>query len=584
MSEALNGLASQMPIQRFLSDYLDRSGFLDHYGWSEMACQILTQEVRDLMDKGLIKVESDPAVKAMVINGCSRLTASFRVPLEPKLLRHGVRGRMAIPALVEEMEFLNNTRWCLNSTMIAMLSNATASHIVEMIGKVPDFLVAADEVGSQEFYAPVFYDRVYRSYHEGIFSPTGSKMVRACLDFGRSFTYTIKETRKILAMCGIDYRTSKARLADWESWVRTEADFDTLRKHLFYLEVLETGHSACAAGVDIRTSGQLLGGIAAKDRALMLDTNLGVEDDRDCRVTISRRVQIPEIGEPWTSFLKSKAAAKPVITRLFYGQAAKAGAEGMMWTDPSTAPIGWLSPFGVVREEVALRGRSKWNDDYREIIDSLGPKTAFGLLRQVSEQYNSSFWRSYPAVLELRQKFSKAFDYAKENGMEVVFHLPHGATYSHHKWEIDPKGSKWRFRHKADYLAEQGWQHGIDITLQGMIDVAGGHSLFVRIVHALDAWFKNRVLLKAKKVQTRMGITPVGAGSIHDCWIGPMWMIPCWHGIVRSVLHEAVEEVPKAINAFLVAYGQEPVRDWTEGEREMAHKAISKNKAFLSLD
>lgn len=579
MSDVLNGLASQMPIQRFLSDYMDRSGFLDHWGWSPESQEALVVEVGHLIDTEQIVVEPDPLRKAMVINGATRLTTTYRVCMDPKPMRHGARTKNLVPAIVEEMEFLNNTKWHLNQRMMQLLAGAKSEKVKNLLRKIPNFFDAADEVGVQGFYTPVFYDRVFRSYHEGIFSPTGSKISRACLDMEPS-KYTVAEARQILALQGLAWQQCEAFLSNWESHIQTEGDFATLRAYVFLKEVQETGESGYSVGGDITTSGPLLGSMLANDPALMWDCNIGGEDGRDCRETIARRIVVPEVLAPWESFIRSKGAAKPLITRLYYGESGSNGAKGMLWDNPEKAPVGWVDGLGVVNELVCIKNADKFNSDYEHITMALGPKNAFRAFKSVSESYNSSFWRSYPRVLELRQKLSALFENAKKNGIEPCFKAPNGAIYTHHKWEIDADAKTWRFRHRSPKLTE--WKWGIDITLAGMKDVAGPHSLFVRIVHFLDAWFKNRVVLKAKALQKKLKKLR-GMATIHDCFIVPAWMLTMLHGIVRGVLHEAVETLPKLMNEFLVAYGQEPVPEMTEREKAKIHRNIKRNRAFLKL-
>jgi hypothetical protein len=581
MSEVLNGLPSQMAIHQFLSDYAVRSGLLDHYGWGEETQRALVKEVGRLIDTGVIVVEPDPAHKAIVTNAGTKLTSLFKVCFEPKPIRHGSRTKGLHPAIVEEMEFFNETKWHLNQIMVRMLAGAKTDHVNNMIGKVPNFIAAADEVGDMGFYSPVFYDRVLRSYHEGIFSPTGSKMVRACLDLC-PLPYTVAEARQILALAGVDWRQADTFLRDWEKYVRKEADFYTLRLYIFLKEVEETGFSGFVGGGDITTSGPLLGAIAARDKSLLLDTNLGSEDNRDCRETISRRIIVPEILLPWEGFIRSKGAAKPLITRLYYGEAASSGADGMFWSEPKKAPLGWKSIHGVLDEQIVIKASDKWNEDFAPMITALGSKAAHKAFKAVSESYNSSFWRSYPRVQELRQRLAKAFEEAKKNGMDPYFVAPHGAVYTHHKWELDhDTKTAWRFRHKSAKLL--GWKHGLDISLMSMKDVAGPHSIFVRIVHFLDAWFKNRVVRKLRKLQMKLLGHCVGGGAIHDCFLTHGKFLLHLHGIVRGVLHEALELIPLAIDEFLVRYGQEPMGPMSDEDKERYHRNISRNKGFLKM-
>lgn len=581
MSEVLNGLPSQMAINRFLSDYMVRSGFLDHYGWSDESKDLLVSEVGHLIDTGIIVVEPDPLHKAIVTNAGTKLTSMYKVCFEPKPLRHGGRTKGLHPAIIEEMEFFNETKWHLNQIMVRMLAGAKTDHVNNMVGKVPNFIAAADEVGDMGFYCPVFYDRVMRSYHEGIFSPTGSKLVRACLDLC-PLPYTVAEARQILALAGVDWRQADTFLANWEQYVRKEADFYTLRLYIFLKEVEETGFSGFTGGGDITTSGPLLGGLAARDKSLMLDTNVGAEDNRDCRETIARRIVVPEILLPWGEFIRSKGAAKPLITRLYYGEAASSGADGMFWSEPKKAPLGWKSIHGVVNEGVVIKATDKWNEDYAEIVHSLGPKVAHKAFKAVSESYNTSFWRSYPRVQELRQRLGKAFEQAKKDGVDPYFMAPHGAVYTHHKWELDHESDvRWRFRYKSDKLV--GWKHGLDISLSEMKDVAGPHSIFVRIIHFLDAWFKNRVIKKLRKLQKKLLGREVGGGGIHDCFLCHGKFLLYLHNIVRGVMHEALELIPKCIDEFLVRYGQEPMESLSGEEIERYHRYISRNKGFLKM-
>jgi hypothetical protein len=101
-------------------------------------------------------------------------------------------------------------------------------------------------------------------------------------------------------------------------------------------------------------------------------------------------------------------------------------------------------------------------------------------------------------------------------------------------------------------------------------------------MHFLDAWFKNQVALRVKRIQMRRGKVH-GMGAVHDCFIVPAWMLPMLHGIIRAVLHEAVEKVPVLINEFLVRYGQEPMPLLSEAQKDRAHRSIFRNRNFLKL-
>jgi len=587
MSEVLYGLPSFLSIQAFLTDYADRSGMLDKFGWGPELQAALVSEFTALLDNDLIVVEKDPARKAVVTNKDTRLVGEFRVAKSPKPIRHGARNDRSFPAaLVEEMEFLTNTGWFINQDLlkIAEATEKVAPDLAEEVLKSPNFITAAKEHGRDVSYIPVFADRVTRLYGEGEFSYTGNKVKRAHLDTAQSPYLPWDELGPICSLLGVNPMETEHVLADWAAFLRNGGDWDTLRKHLFIKEILTTGHSGAMATVDIRTSGPLLGAIIAACLSLMADTNIFGEDGRDCRLTVARRIRIPMALTPWAGFIQSKDAAKPVITALFYGQAATGGADHMLWSDPKGITLPWKTMFGVINTDLVLKNRSKWNEEYRDITDTLGPAAAYAAYKELSTSWNSTFWSSYPEVLDLRQRLSDAYDWAKENGKDVKITAPHGVTYTHKKWELDMEEPKWRFRCQHPKLVEMGWPHGLDITLAAMKDVASGHSLFVRIVHLFDAWFRHRVNRKVRRVMIAKRGYAVGMGSIHDAFLVPLWMMPYMLDIIRGVLHEAVEVLPTVVNQFLVDYGQKPMPELTLAQKAKVHRSIAKNKAFLSFN
>lgn len=588
MSDVLNGLPSLMPIQAFLTDFADRSGLLDRHGWGPELQEILVTEFTKLLDNDLITVEKDPARKAIITNKGTHLVGEYRVAKSPKPLRHGSRNERSFPAvLVQEMEFLTNTPWLINQRLLAMTEDAekTAPDIAEQVmSDDPNFVTSAKKYGRDVSYIPVFADRVTRLYGEGQFSYTGNKARRAHLDTPATDYGWWEEFFPICSLLEINPEESEEIVKDWANFIRKGGTWDEVRKHLWVLEVLTTGRSGAMASVDIRTSGPLLGSIIASCLSLMQDTNIFGPDGRDCRLTVARRIIIPTALNPWGAFIKSKDAAKPIITALFYGQAATGGADHMMWSDPKKTPLNWKSIYGIVNNDVVLKNRPKLNPDYRPMVDDLGPNAAYAAFKELSTSWNSTFWASYPEVLDLRQRLSDAYDYAKDNGREATITAPHGVVYTHKKWELDMDAPRWRFRCQHPKLVEAGWTHGLDITLAGMKDVASGHSLFVRIVHLFDAWFRHRVNRHVRRTMIRLRGYAVGCGSIHDAFLVPLWMMPYMLGIIRAVLHEAVEVLPPIVNEFLRRNGQEPMPELSPEQKAKVHRSIAKNKAFLSFN
>ena len=337
-------------------------------------------------------------------------------------------------------------------------------------------------------------------------------------------------------------------------------------------------------GCDIRTSGQMIASILARCTSLMFDTNIFGADNRDCRVTVSSRIKCPLAFQPWGDLFISGTTAKPLMIALLYGQASTGGAATLLWADEDQAPLGWISAFGTINEDVVLKNRDKWNPSYAHIIDALGITKFYRAAKDLASQYNDTFWRSYPEVLQFRQKLEDAYSHfmAQQHGpapcLGPTFVAPHGATYTHTKWVLDMSAETWRFRAPVD-----GWKNGLDISLKPMKNVASGHSLFVRLVHFVDAWFRHEVNMRIAALQLKLYGRIVGFGSVHDYWWVPVGMLRYMHGIVRAVLMKTMEVWPSIVDRFLIDNGQEPMRALSGGERKKFRRSVCRNRAFLSI-
>lgn len=601
MSEILYGLPSNGPAQGYLNDLADRSGYLDLWGWTPQSKQGLTALVKDLVDSGSLVMEKDPARGAYITNPASRLTGEFRVCTEPVNLRHGARNRRLSADVVEEINFLNNTKWKLNDRMMEMWSVAcedpSFKEETDKLNKLVTTWKFLKTSGISWFHQPVFLDKVGRAYHEGMMSITGSKVIRSLLD-GQSIHYTVERSEKIAKLLGFDPADREEVLRDWKTVLKTEgwsAGWNTIRVALFLDEVRKNHRSGAMFGCDIRTSGPLIGGILAGCMALLLDTNIWTEDGRDLRSTIANRIQVPKELMPWADWIKSKDCAKAILTAVFYGQAAGSAADHMLWDDPTEAPVGWKNFYtGEINEALVLKFRRKWNENFAEMIDKLGPTLAYQQFGFLAESYTNTFWRSYPEVRVLRDRLDKAFSawldaVPKDDGASVgpkppiapTFVGPNGWQYTHTKW-VCKSDERWEMRfHSAKTILQ--FKSGVSISFAGLENVAGGFSLFVRLVHMADAWFRHMVNRKLARLQKSKFGGHLGGGSVHDFWLVHAELIPFMHGIVRSVIHEMTILWPDIINKFLLDNGQEPMKGLSVEQTKKMHKCIAKNRAFLQL-
>jgi len=590
----LFGLPNSAGAQQFLTVYMDRSGLLDRFGWSELTQAQVREDFKKMIAKGELLVQPDPKFKVVFVNRSTRLSDSaYRIALEPKLQRHVARVEFAnlSPAMVEELQDLNSCEWQVNPVMLSFIKDCEGdAELAALVTKNPQWVQTLVEAnGHKKVYTPYFVDRVGRKYGEGSLSITNGKLNRSVFD-GQKIPYKVWDDLPLCSLLGVDVDLDpdavESRLKDWQELVKSgDSDMTQVRANLWLWEMLTTGESGAMGGSDICCSGPLLGGIAARCKSLMHDTNVFGPDNMDPRRVIASRIHIPEALKKWEKFLTSRDAAKPIITALFYGQAARGGAAGMMWDSDDNQPTGWINGFGLVDENICLKGRNHWNPDYRSMIDEMGPASFYRSAKDVSESYNNTFWRSYPEVLQLRQKLEDAYDFfmANQHGpapcLGPTITAPNGATYTHCKWEVDRNGKSWRFRTPP----MDGWPYGLDLPLAPMKNVASGHSLFVRVIHFMDAWFCHEVNREIRRFQKKVFGRVVGFGSVHDYWWVPLWMLPYMHSIVRRVLHRTANLWPKIIDKFLIDNNQEPMRPFTKSEEQKLHASISRNRAFLSL-
>ena len=586
--QILAGLPAQAPGQQFLSDLAIRSGLLNLWGWSPPMVAELTKMVSSLLDSGELVALPDEKYGLVFLNTGCKLSSEHRICLSPAPVKHAAKNAMSVLSrdVITEMEALSQVQWIIQPAMLRMIENLEFSPLEALVKKSPKFVSAAKEAAeSPHFHIPIVVDAVKRFYGEGILSYTGDKMTRACLAFAKKVKYTPRRVKEICKLIEFNPSDSPMVLEHHEHVLTNEGvkGFNRINNAVWVKHATERGESGAATGVDMRTFGQLLAAIVAGDLNLLHDCSVYGDDSPDCRQVIASRILTPASLMPWVGLTKSKDIAKPLIMQLFYGQSASNGAASLLWENAEEAPVGWISSFGAINETVCMKNKKLFNTDTSDIVTALGVKAAFRSFCALSESYNSSFWRSYPDVLVLRQRLTKAFEHQKANthgpaSSKMTVTAPNGSTFVHTKWELDLAGPKTRFRYKGPGAASH--KHGIDITMASMVDVAGGHALFVRLIHFFDAWFRNRVSLRLIKLQKQRH-KAVMLGVVHDNWIIPFADIPHMHRIVRAVLHEAVDKLPGIVNKILTDNGQDampPIKNLRK-----VHQSIARNHSFLHL-
>lgn len=587
----LFGLPNSAGAQQFVTDYMDRGGLLDQAGWTPQLIQKLQDSFRSMLADGTLRAEPDPKFKVVFTNTATKTSDdAYRLCLEPRLHRHGARNEYGLsPALIEEMNLLNNAKWTVNPFMHGVVLTLAESEYSALVTKNPQWVALLGEAAKYpHIHLPVFKDRVTRLYGETGLSITSSKLNRACLDSVEKVKYYPWDDMELCSLLGIKAALSpeqaEANLASWQDNISSDPDLSKTRYKVWLWEMLEKGESGAMGGCDIRTSGQMIAAILARCVSLMFDTNIFGADERDCRTTISGRIKVPVAFQPWEGLFRSGATAKPLMIALLYGQASTGGAATLLWEDEKSAPIGWISAFGTVNEDIVLKHRDKWNSTYRHIVDEIGITKFYRAAKDLAAQYNDTFWRSYPEVLMLRQRLEEAFNHfmanqhgpAKALGPTIV--APHGATYTHTKWVVDGDGDTWRFRSPCE-----GWKHGLDISLKPMKNVASGHSFFVRWVHFVDAWMRHEVNMSIAALQRKLYGKVIGFGSVHDYWWVPVGMLPYMHSILRAVIVKMMKIWPPIVDQFLIDNGQQPMRQLSLKERKKFHRSVNRNRAFLSI-
>ena len=350
--------------------------------------------------------------------------------------------------------------------------------------------------------------------------------------------------------------------------------WELMQKAIWVLDVLTKGRSGVAIGCDIVGSGPGLAALSSGCRSLLRDSNLLGPDGRDYRKIIGNRIHVPIVLMPWAELCRGKGVAKDLLTAAVYGEAAAGGAEGLLWESQDRAPIGWKNHLGILNPIVCAENPEKYNTSMSHIIDELGVAKYFGGAKALSASYNSTFWASYPEVLVLRQRLEKAYDFhmSKQHGPAKSFVSitgPDGSVYTHTKWAVtDKPNTSWRLRYNGVGAGE--WPNGLDLTFAGMEDIANGFTLFVRWIHWMDAWFKRGVNKLAAKKQRKLFGRVVGMGSVHDCFIQPVAMLPYMHDIVRTMLHRAMKVWPPLINKFLTDNGQEAMPLFRQSKKPMS--------------
>lgn len=588
--QILAGLPAQAPGQQFLSDLAIRSGLLNLWGWSPPMVAELTKMVKALLDSGELIAEPCPKYGTVFLNTACKLTSEHRICLTPMPIKHGGKNSMYTLSkdVIEEMKALSEVEWIIQPQMLRMIENLEFTDLQDLVLRSPKFVSAAREASeSAHFHIPIIVDGVTRFYGEGILSYTGDKMTRSCLAFAHKVKYSKRDVKKISRLIGIKPKESAISLEQHAYLLEQEgvSGFDTINKMLWVKHATEKGESGAAAGTDLQTCGQMIAAMVSGDKAMLRDCSLFGSDGPDCREVVSSRILTPEALLPWKAVTKSKAIAKPLIMQLFYGQSASNGAASLLWDDAKRAPLGWISNFDVVNETVCMKSHKLFNTDTVVITKTLGIKAAYRAFGALSESYNSTFWKSYPQILVLRQALTKAYEHHKANVHGPAFGklsitAPNGSTFTHTKWELDLAGPKTRVRYQG--IGAPHHPHGLDLTMASMVDIAGGHALFVRMIHFFDAWIRNRVSRRVMRHQMRK-YGKILMGVVHDNWIIPLKDIPNMHRIMRAVLHEAMDKLPAIVNKLLTDNGQEPMRGLSKEEIKKVHQSIASNRNFLHL-
>lgn len=577
----LHSLPTSGKAVELISDFLIRSGELAG-GWPH-ACEFAKRALTWLLDNNYLKAQKTPE-GVFFMDTASHMTAEYRLIKEPNLIRHTLPEGLPGP-VAKELHTMSNIKWTLNKSIcqFALGLDTSGNAALHEIMKSRTFFKIADEAAALEaFYLPIFTDRVGRAYAESALSYTGNKLVRSVVQTKDQIPYTPERVLKICKSLGIkpeDVSQIRAKAVAAIEGGGDLGNFTDLALATWLDEATQDGRSGLLCPTDFRTSGQMIVGMMILCKSLLHDTNLGSEDDQDLRVTISDRVLVPTALEPWAEHCLV-AARKPLLIQCLYGQSAESGAKTLFWDNPEIKDIlGWTSNLGRVNPTICERYRHKWNPNFAHIIDALGPVAAFAAFNALSTDFNSNFWRAYPQVLILRKKLENAYQVSKDRtGNPPNLIAPNGWVYTHTKWEIKPDGTPYRFR----YVGPGSGGKALDISVMEMHDVASSFSLFVRIVHMLDAWIRNEINMGIIRYQEKKYGRYIGHGSIHDAFLVPFDMVPDMHGIVRAVLHEAVNTLPDWLNRFLVAHGQEP---FVVDQRvvQVVHRSIARNKAYLQL-
>lgn len=538
-----------------------------------------------------------------ILNHSSKMSRDHRICMSPRTVRHGwgvSKSNLDLPpAYAEEQESRSQIQWTVNRRMLDLIKVAAQQPEFKKVhGTFPalavaeDFCRQADAGGQDWFHICPFFDEVGREYGEGLLTYTGSQLVRYLIEPLIKLPYDAELTARcsdlIFPISGISLLNWREVLAKANDFILgCEDPWMALRHAIFFEECVLQGQSSCMVSFDFRTMGAMTTGVAARDRNMLTDCNLLLEDGRDCRNTVRSLVSVPSVLKSHSVQCLAKETAKPFITQTIYGQGPRGATAGLIWKDDKKAPDAWLDSLGFVNlplmEKIQKTQPNLLNKDWMPVIQDLGWNAGYQGLYNLSSEYYNAFWKAYKDLQIFVKKVEKAADaFQVRTGQKPEMTNYLGWTYHHHKWVMQKGGTTTRLRYKGVGAPE--FPHGFDVSMGEMEDVASAYSFSVRTAHQADAMMRCDISRRIKIQQTKQFGEYVGHAAIHDAFLVPMaFAFEFKNRVARPAMHNFVEKFPSMMDKFLTDNGQEPMRQLSKAEDDTLHIAISMHDAWMNV-
>lgn len=601
MPVSFASLPTSDTVSNWVQDLIVKSGLLrsqpSFLGAAKTAWETIVVPALNAGELSIVQVGEEK----WILNHSSKMSRDHRICMQPRTVRHGwgvSKSNLDLPpAYAEEQESRSQIKWTVNRRMLDLIKIAAEQPgFKDVHGTFPALAVAenfcrqADAGGQSWFHICPFFDEVGREYGEGLLTYTGSQLVRYLIEPVIKLPYdedlTLRCAELIYPISGISLLNWRKVLANANDFILGSEDpWMALRHAIFLEECVLHGWSSCMIEFDFMAMGCLTSAIASRDRNLLTDCNLLLEDGRDCRNTVRSLVTVPEALQGFKTQCLARETAKPFVMQTLYGQGPRGATAGMIWKDSKKAPDAWLDSLGFVNlpfmEKIEKTQPNLLNPVWMPVIQSLGWNAGYQGLYNLSSEYYNSFWKAYKDLQIFCKKMEKAAEaYQLRTGQKPAITNHLGWTYHHHKWVMQKGGATTRLRYKGVGAPE--FPHGFDVSMGEMEDVASPYSFNVRSQHKADAAMRCDMSRRIEIQQIKQFGLYVGHAAIHDAFLVPMaFAFGFKNRVARPAMHSFVEKYPRYMDKFLTDNGQEPMRKLSKAEDNTLHIAIAMHESWI---